>query len=263
MLVLAGSVLLVFVLALTGTATPESASEAASLPPVVWELVELPGIDGEPVEITEPERYTIQFLPDGKVAIQADCNRAGGGVTVGDGSVEFALLASTLALCPPDSRAEPFMAQLTGTKDFSFDDEGALILEGEQGAMRLRPSLAGVVWEWHEFQGMDDSTVTPDDPSHYTLEFLPEGRIAVRADCNRGFGTYATDGPMMTLEVIGLTKAMCPPDSLADRFVEDVGMVSSHVFRDGTLYLALPVDAGILAFEARYVAPEPATPAAG
>ena len=33
-----------------------------------------------------------------------------------------------------------------------------------------------------------------------------------------------------------------------DRFLRDLDQVTSHVFRDGKLYLALPMDAGIHAF---------------
>lgn len=263
MFALAGGVLLVFALALSGTATPEAEPQMAALPPVIWELIELPGSDGEPAEVAEPERYTIQFLPEDMVAIKADCNRAGGGITTGDGLVTFEALRSTLALCPPGSQADPFMAMLVGETTFTYDDDGNLILENEQGAMRLRPTLVGVVWDWRIFQGGDDSIVEPDDPELYTLEFLPEGRLAIRADCNRGFGTYAVDGPAIELKVMGLTRAFCPPDSRSERFVRDIEMVSSHVFRDGGLHLALPVDAGILSFEARNVPPDAATPEAG
>ncbi|MGH2618826.1 MAG: hypothetical protein ACRDJC_26660, partial [Thermomicrobiales bacterium] len=58
-------------------ATP-TAGDETGIPPVVWEVVELVDGENEPLEITEPERYTVQFLPDGDLAIGADCNRMTG-----------------------------------------------------------------------------------------------------------------------------------------------------------------------------------------
>ena len=121
----------------------------------------------------------------------------------------------------------------------------------------------GVTWEWQEFQGMDDSIVVPDNPEDYTLTFLPDGKTAIQADCNRAMGTYTVDDSTIDLVVGGVTRAMCPPGSLMDQYLRDLDEVSSHVFRDGNLYLALPVDSGIMEFVARYEAPPEATPESG
>ena len=62
----------------TGPATVEvsratpAAQMPGSIPMFVWTLTSFPG--GEIGEAT----YSIQFMPDGTVAIGADCNRAGG-----------------------------------------------------------------------------------------------------------------------------------------------------------------------------------------
>jgi heat shock protein HslJ len=259
-----GSVLLL--LALLATTTPAATPVppgAAAIPPLVWELVELPSNEGQPIAIDEPERYTVQFLPEGELAIGADCNRATGTYTLSDDTLSITIGISTLALCPPDSQADSFLALLEETSTFAIDPEGMLVLTGDQGAMRFRPSLMGVVWEWHDFRGGDDSVVAPERPERYTLTFLPEGKLAIRADCNRGIGTYRVDGPKLDIVVGGVTKVMCGPGSHMDAFLRDIDAVTSHVFRDGKLYLALPVDAGILSFEARYVPPVAATPESG
>jgi para-nitrobenzyl esterase len=86
--------------------------------------------------------------------------------------------------------------------------------------------------------------------------------LAIQADCNRAMGTYTVDGPTLDLTVGGVTRAQCPPGSLMERFLRDLDDASSHVFRDGHLFLALPVDAGILEFVPRFHEPE-ATPVAG
>jgi heat shock protein HslJ len=245
----------------TTEATPTPAEPA--IPPLVWELVAWTGADGAKTEIQDPSRYTVQFLPDGQLLAKFDCNQGGGGYTASEGQLELTPMRTTLMLCEPDSQGKTFQVILQSATSYELDPDGFLLLRGDKGELRLRPALTGVLWEWQEFQGSDDTIVRPDDPTHYTVEFLPEPKMAIRADCNRAVGDYAVDGPKIDLRVGGVTRAMCPPGSLMDRFLRDLDQVNSHVFRDGKLYLALPVDTGILEFTPVYVAPPKATPVAG
>lgn len=242
-------------------ATPVPARTA--IPPVVWELIEFSHSAADTVEIAEPSRYTLQFQPDGKLAIGADCNQAVGTYTAENGSLDINVTVSTLALCPPDSQAEPMQALLDRAAAYRFDDDGTLLLLGDDGTLRLRASLTGVIWEWLSFRGGDGSLVNPERPADYTLTFLAEGKLAIQADCNRAMATYTADGPAIALAIGGVTRAECPPGSLAERYLRDLDDVSSHVFRDGSLYLALWADAGIMEFQARYDEPPEATPRAG
>ena len=41
---------------------------------------------------------------------------------------------------------------------------------------------------------------------------------------------------------------MCPPGSLSDRFVKEVGRATSYFLKDGDFFLELPVDSGTLRF---------------
>jgi len=243
-------------------ATPNLPNEA-EIPPVVWEMVAFAEAGADAVDVAEPERYTVQFLPEGELAIGADCNSGGATYTAEDGTLEISPIRTTLMGCPPDSQADPFLILLESATTFAFDDEGLLILTGPEGTLSLRPSLTAVVWEWHEFLGGDDSVVAPADPARYTVEFLEDGKLAVGADCNRATGTYTVDGPSLELTLGAMTRAMCPPDSLSERFVRDLGDVRSHVFREGNLFLALKMDAGIMEFAAQVPAMAEATPGAG
>jgi heat shock protein HslJ len=120
-----------------------------------------------------------------------------------------------------------------------------------------------VRWAWQTFQGSDGTIVRPDDPSQYTVEFLPDGTLAIQADCHHAVGTYTAGNSAVDLRIGESTTAICPPGALMDRFLRDLDQVTSHVFRDGKLYLALPMDTGIHAFAPTSVAPPAATPAAG
>jgi heat shock protein HslJ len=243
-----------------GTPAPSSSS---AIPPLVWELTELTKSAGAPSKIVDPARYTVQFLPAGRLAIGADCNAATGTYTIDGHALDIKLGASTLALCPPDSQAEPYLGVLEQVTSFAFDDDGQLMLEGDAGSLLFRPTLLGVVWEWQDFRGSDDSRIAPKDPRQYTVSFLPDGKLAIKADCNRAIGAYAVDGPKIDLTIGGVTRALCPPGTLMFDFLRDLGYASSHVFRNGNLYLALPADAGIMAFKALYVEPATATPESG
>lgn len=110
--------------------------------------------------------------------------------------------------------------------------------------------LAGTAWQLVQFQGMDDTTLTPDDRAKYTLNFGNDGRVSVRFDCNRGRGPWKSPGPnQLTFGPLALTRAKCPPGSLHDKLVRDWQFVRSYVIKDGHLFLVLMADAGIYEFE--------------
>jgi heat shock protein HslJ len=242
--------------------TPKAGGEPA-IPPVIWELVELSRDDEVPLAVSEPHRYTVQFRPAGRLAAVADCNRAAGTFTAVVTELEVAIAASTFALCPPDSHGESFLAVLGSANRFDFESDGLLVISGEAGQLQLRASLTGVHWDWQSFHGGDDSFTAPDHPEDYSLTFLPGGKLEIRADCNHVLGTYTADGPIIKLSTGEAPRPKCSSPSLSIQFLRDLDAVSSHVFRDGNLYLALWADAGIMEFTARYDEPTVATPQAG
>jgi hypothetical protein len=91
---------------------------------------------------------------------------------------------------------------------------------------------------------------------------MPDGNLAILAGCVRTPGTFTVDGPSLEISFNGAIRAECRPGPLAERYLRDLRYVSSHIFRDGNLYLALRADAGIMAFAARYDQQQSATPQA-
>lgn len=123
-------------------------------------------------------------------------------------------------------------------------------------AFALQPpaaaSLAGTSWQLVRFQGGDDKVRTPDDRSKYTIDFGPDGRLAVRFDCNRGAGGWKSSGAsQIAFGPLALTRAMCPSGSMHDQLVKHWEFVRSYVTRDGHLFLSLMADGGIYEFEPR------------
>jgi len=110
--------------------------------------------------------------------------------------------------------------------------------------------LAGTSWRLVRIQSMDDTEYVPEDRSKYTLALQADGGAAIRADCNRGKGTYTAESPSrLQFGPIASTKALCPPDSLHDVYLRQFEWVRSYVLKDGHLYLATMADGAIIEFE--------------
>jgi len=110
--------------------------------------------------------------------------------------------------------------------------------------------LAGTAWQLVKIMSMDDRVDEPADRSLYTLVFGADGNVSLRADCNRGTGTWTSEsagqlgfGPLAT------TRAMCPPGSLFDRYIAQFEWVRSYIIKDGHLFLATMADGSIIEFE--------------
>ena len=110
--------------------------------------------------------------------------------------------------------------------------------------------LGGTSWQLAGFQGGDGKVLRPDDKAKYTIAFGSDGSVSARIDCNRGRGTWKSQGRnQLEFGPLALTRAMCPPGSLHDQIVKQWGFVRSYVIKDGRLFLSLMADAGIYEFE--------------
>ena len=126
------------------------------------------------------------------------------------------------------------------------------------------PTLAGTSWRLVKFQGGDDTMLTPDDRSRYTIQFGADGFLTARIDCNRGRGSWTSPAPrQLRLGPLGLTRAMCPPGLLHDRIVKHWDYIRSYVLKDGHLFLSLMADSGIYEFEPVAAGKTPAAGQAG
>src|SRR5262245_4310989 len=108
--------------------------------------------------------------------------------------------------------------------------------------------LTGPVWTWKGSLFNDGKRWTPVDPNTYHIEFTPQGTVAVRADCNRAAGTYKKEAERVTIALGPSTLAACPPGSLGNEFVRQLGMVSSYLFHGGNLVLEFKFDSGTMTF---------------
>ena len=110
--------------------------------------------------------------------------------------------------------------------------------------------LGGTSWKLLKIMSMDDTTYTPDDPALYTLEFGRDGSMNLRADCNRGGGSWVSESAGH-LQFVGIaaTQAECAPDSIHVTYLRQFQWVRSYVIEGGHLFLATMADGSIIEFE--------------
>lgn len=117
-----------------------------------------------------------------------------------------------------------------------------------QGLEAAGQILIGTTWKWQQTLYNNDTKAVPLNPEHYTLKLLPDGRINIRADCNRGGGVYILDGRKISIEVTHTTRAACPPGSLEQVYIRDLNAAAIYFMMDDALYIDLKYDTGTLKF---------------
>lgn len=80
---------------------------------------------------------------------------------------------------------------------------------GRGGVQPSEDPLTGSAWTLQSIELSDTGPVEIPREADFTVEFLADGRVHVRADCNSCFGTYATEGDSITIGEMGCTRAFC------------------------------------------------------
>ncbi len=229
------------------------APSTTALTGVEWRWQDYQVGDSLTTTVPNPENYTLILNTDGSIGFRADCNVGNGSYTLEDAVLTITLGVTTLVACPPESLEGQYLQYLSETSSYALEN-GQLILTlaDEGGTLRFAPALiddvVGVEWQWQDFQGGDNSLMGILNPEQYTLLLNADGSLNVRADCNRGSGSYTLEDNQLTLEVKALTRAMCPPESLSQQYLEYLAAVETFVIEDGTLMLNLASGAGSLRF---------------
>ena len=126
----------------------------------------------------------------------------------------------------------------------------ALALTGCAGLQERHPDLGGTAWRRVEFRSGDGSVLQPDERSKYLIVFGADGILTARFDCNRGRGSWKSDGAgQLEFGLMATTRAYCGTDALHDRVVRLLPQVRSYLVREGRLYLSLVADGGVFEFE--------------
>jgi heat shock protein HslJ len=88
------------------------------------------------VQSYDPNSYTVQLLNDGSLKVRADCNMAGGQYALNGEYVNFQILYSTRAACPPESLSDQFLEDLRSVARYFFKKNKLyIVLKGDSGVM--------------------------------------------------------------------------------------------------------------------------------
>ncbi len=128
------------------TASVSSVPERLSLTDTTWELVAIRSMDEAQgtTRIDRPELYTASFAAGGRVSLRLDCNRgtavwkAAPSVRSSSGTLEFGVLATTKAMCPPGSLDQKVLRDLPYVRSYLLKD----------GKLYLSLMADGGIYEW-------------------------------------------------------------------------------------------------------------------
>jgi heat shock protein HslJ len=83
-------------------------------------------------------RYTITFANDGTAAIKADCNQVTATyTTTPGGSITITPGPTTLAMCPPDSMGQQFVAALSSVNSYSVNGDSLTLRQPDESRLEL------------------------------------------------------------------------------------------------------------------------------
>ena len=112
--------------------------DKGALTGVAWHWVRTLYNDDTTITPERPEDYTLRFLDDGRVEVEADCNLKSGSYSQDGARLSITILRCTMAACEPASLEQDFVRGLTAAESFLFHDgDLVLALELDSGTIRF------------------------------------------------------------------------------------------------------------------------------
>ncbi len=110
--------------------------------------------------------------------------------------------------------------------------------------------IQGIEWQWVSLiETQPASQSLNPDAANYTITFVDDENVSIKADCNQVLGTYSVSGSNMTIETGPSTMAFCGEDSQDVYYLGLLAQVASYELVDDRLELGLTDDAGTMGFQ--------------
>ena len=256
----------------------QPAAPAVELGGTAWQWVKTIYNNDTTVTAPDPAKYQLTFdMQNNHFLFTADCNNGSGVFTLDGQNLALTVQGMTLALCPPP--ADDFVKQLGEVASYKIEGNTLyLMLKYDSGTMTFTtggapaasapaatpvpaaggPSavtgpdaqrLTSGVWKWAKSVDNSGKDWTPANPANYTVQFTADGKVAIKADCNNAAGSYTTAGGSLEILIGPMTMAACPPPSLGDVFVVQLGQAGSYFFDGNSLIIEWKMDSGSMRFE--------------
>jgi len=96
------------------------------------------------------------------------------------------------------------------------------------------------VWTLRSLTQTGSPEITIADPGAFTLTLGDDGKIAVRADCNRGSASYTVSGQTLSVGLMAVTRAYCQSAPLDDQYLALLIGESSVISSANSVQLSSP-----------------------
>ena len=200
----------------------------------LWQRSEMS--DDSVVTVPDPSKYSVTFTSDGRLMVQADCNRAVGTYTREGAQLTMRLGPTTLAACPPDSLSPQFLRDLGDVVTFVFDgeqlvlnlkvDSGNMIFSGQPPA-----SLTGSQWRVIAVNNGRGGVASLVPDTQLTAMFGTDGRVSGNTGCNMFSGPFTVSGSSLTIGNLISTRRACLSDAANQQetaFLSALGNVTEY-----------------------------------
>ena len=121
----------------SGGASPSASAGGGSLVGPTWQWsASTTTAPASQSVVPDPENYTLQLAEDGSFSAKADCNQLSGNFTTDDaGALTITPGPMTLALCPPESQSDLYVASLALAQSYEINADGQLVVTTTEGTM--------------------------------------------------------------------------------------------------------------------------------
>ena len=202
-----------------------TAADVPEIVGVVWKWEKFLESNDDTIIVDDPEKYTLEFMPDGTFSIRADCNRASGTYTLDGSSLSIEITVSTLAECEPDSLYDEYIKYLNAAVSYvTVDGELAISLIYDTGIMMFTEgsdeagepareiTLEGALWRLESYLSDQGELVSVLPDTEIAAEF-EGGQVTGSAGCNSYFASYEVDGNSLSVGMIGASAMYCDPEA--------------------------------------------------
>lgn len=108
-----------------------------------WTLLEIQSMDDSIATPREGKVFTVSLTADGRVAVQADCNRGSGSYEQDGSSLEFGPMGITKMYCGPESLDARFLKELSLVRSYVLNDGKLFMATLADGAILEFAAVGG------------------------------------------------------------------------------------------------------------------------
>ena len=186
----------------TQPAAPSATSP--SLTQGVWLWIRTEYSDDSTLRSPDPNAYTLAFMDDGRLTIEADCNTVMTTYILSGSALTIQPGAATLVACPPGSQDTVFLRDVMQVVTYAFDGPQLVLnLRLDSGNMIFSPqsptALTGPTWRVTSYNNGVGGVVTTAAGTQVSMMFGSDGTVHRSTGCNTFNATYVPSGSRICL----------------------------------------------------------------